>query len=55
MGKRLTSGNYYITRDIFFADLHRMIKNAKTFNPKGNTYHTAAVNLEKLIDQLEKQ
>jgi histone acetyltransferase len=43
--KRLKKG-YYITREIFFADLQRMVDNCKTYNPETTEYYTAAVTLE---------
>eukprot|EP00727_Mastigamoeba_balamuthi_P011886 m51a1_g732 putative histone acetyltransferase kat2a (345) ;mRNA; f:480381-481914 len=46
MGRRLESREYYVTREIFIADLRRMLDNCKVFNPKGSTYHTAALELE---------
>jgi histone acetyltransferase len=43
--KRLKRG-YYITREIFLADLQRMVDNCKTYNAETTEYYTAAVTLE---------
>ncbi|KAA6395446.1 MAG: putative Histone acetyltransferase [Streblomastix strix] len=46
---RLYSGTYYITPELFKADLQRMVTNAKLYNKVGTPYHDAALALQILI------
>ena len=49
IGNRLNEGQYYITKDIFFADLRRMCENCKVYNKEGTVYFTCAAQIEKLL------
>ena len=43
---------YYRRREMFLADLLRMVENCKKFNPEGHDFHTAAVRLEQFVVRL---
>jgi len=49
--KRLDTNNYYITEDIFFADLRRMLENCKTYNNEDTLYYKCAANVEKALSE----
>lgn len=49
MQKRLDDGHFYVTKDIFIADLRRMVENCKTYNGKGHYVTDLANQLEKLF------
>jgi len=51
IGDRLATGEYYITKDIFFADLKRMIENSKTYNAEGTEYYDCAAQLDLMISK----
>jgi len=44
--KKLNAGNYYITREMFIADLQRMCDNCKTYNKEGTIWHVCAIKIE---------
>jgi ribosomal protein S18 acetylase RimI-like enzyme/vacuolar-type H+-ATPase subunit H len=44
--KRLNQGNYYITKDIFFADLKRMCDNCRIYNREDTEYYKCAQDIE---------
>lgn len=46
--KRLDDGNFYVTKDIFIADLRRMVQNCKTYNGKSQ-FTDMALQLEKVF------
>ena len=46
MQKRVDDGNYYITQEMVWADLKRMMENCKTFNEKPHPYFHLAERLE---------
>lgn len=45
MEQKLNAG-FYITQEMFYADLIRMIENCKTYNGTGNVYYECALALE---------
>lgn len=47
--KRLDSGWFYVTKEIFVADLKRMVDNCKTYNGKNHYVTDMAVQLEKVF------
>eukprot|EP01112_Ceratiomyxa_fruticulosa_P018923 TRINITY_DN6120_c0_g1_i2.p1 TRINITY_DN6120_c0_g1~~TRINITY_DN6120_c0_g1_i2.p1 ORF type:complete len:744 (-),score=144.71 TRINITY_DN6120_c0_g1_i2:111-2195(-) len=47
--ERLESKAYYITKEIFFADIKRMTDNCKTYNAQGTQYYDCAVDLEQVL------
>lgn len=47
--KRLDSGWFYVTKEIFVADLRRMVENCKTYNGKSHCVTELAVQLEKVF------
>lgn len=49
MQKRLDDGRFYVTKDIFIADLRRMVENCKTYNGKGHYVTEMANQLEKFF------
>lgn len=49
MQKRLDDGHFYFTKDIFIADLRRMVENCKTYNGKGHYVTEMAIQLEKMF------
>lgn len=49
MQKRLDQGYFYITKEIFIADLRRMVDNCKTYNGKGHYVTDMACQLEKIF------
>lgn len=44
--KRVEAGNYYITKEIFLADIRRMCANCKTYNHPDTEYYKCANDLE---------
>lgn len=44
--KRLDAGNYYITKDIFIADVKRVCDNCKLYNREDTEYYKCAQDLE---------
>jgi len=53
--ERLQTKQYYITKDIFFADLVRMCENCRTYNSEGTQYYEAACEIEKVIKKWQTQ
>lgn len=53
--EKLKSRTYYINRDLFVADLRRMLQNCKTFNASDTSYHKCAVHLEAFLDERLKK
>ncbi|KAM9967351.1 hypothetical protein ACTFIW_001435 [Dictyostelium discoideum] len=49
---RLATGNYYITKNIFLADLKRMCNNCREFNGENSPYYDNADRLEKYCKNL---
>ncbi|EGC39711.1 histone acetyl transferase [Dictyostelium purpureum] len=49
---RLAANNYYITKNIFLADLKRMCNNCREFNGEGTVYFEVADRLEKFCKNL---
>eukprot|EP01132_Coremiostelium_polycephalum_P004079 gene4079-5107_t len=49
ISERLATNNYYITKNIFLADLKRMCNNCKEYNGEGSEYFHIADRLEKYI------
>lgn len=49
MQKRLDDGWFYVTKEIFIADLKRMVENCKTYNGKGHYVTDLALTLEKVF------
>lgn len=47
--ERLRSQSYYISSDLFIADLRRMLDNCKVFNDVQTSYHKCAVALGKFL------
>jgi hypothetical protein len=47
--QRAETGNYYITKDIFFADFRRMCDNCKLYNKEDTVYYKCATSIEKLL------
>jgi len=52
MEKRLDEGNYYITRDIFLADLRRMCQNCRQYNGPNNVYYDCAEAIERYVEEV---
>eukprot|EP01094_Clydonella_sp_ATCC50884_P002880 TRINITY_DN12202_c0_g1_i2.p1 TRINITY_DN12202_c0_g1~~TRINITY_DN12202_c0_g1_i2.p1 ORF type:complete len:793 (+),score=237.86 TRINITY_DN12202_c0_g1_i2:135-2513(+) len=46
---RLSEGNYYITKNIFYADLRRMVENCKLYNKEDTVFYKCAVNIQRVI------
>lgn len=46
MEKRLQKGNYYITKEIFLADLKRMCDNCRIYNREDTEYYKCANDIE---------
>lgn len=46
---RLNDGYFYVTKEIFIADLRRMVENCKTYNGKGHYVTDMAIQLEKIF------
>jgi len=44
--ERKLDAGFYITQEMFYADLVRMIENCKTYNGQGNVYYDCAIALE---------
>eukprot|EP00163_Fabomonas_tropica_P026823 TRINITY_DN5053_c0_g1_i1.p1 TRINITY_DN5053_c0_g1~~TRINITY_DN5053_c0_g1_i1.p1 ORF type:complete len:623 (+),score=164.61 TRINITY_DN5053_c0_g1_i1:1243-3111(+) len=57
MEKQLHKGTFYRTKDIFTADLKRMMENSKLYNADNMEYKKTAIDLEKffkpLLDEIE--
>lgn len=49
MQERLDEGWFYVTKEIFIADLKRMVENCKTYNGKGHYVTDLAIQLEKVF------
>lgn len=49
MQERLEDGWFYVTKEIFIADLRRMVENCKTYNGKGHYVTDLAIQLEKVF------
>ncbi len=49
--QRLKSGTYYVTLDIFTADLRRMFTNCRIYNAAETIYYKIANKLESFMDQ----
>eukprot|EP00301_Raphidiophrys_heterophryoidea_P004748 c12040_g1_i1.p1 GENE.c12040_g1_i1~~c12040_g1_i1.p1 ORF type:complete len:686 (-),score=172.98 c12040_g1_i1:216-2273(-) len=49
--KRVESKEYYKTRDIFFADLKRMIKNCKEYNADDTVFYKCAEEIDRLLKE----
>ncbi|KAK9861252.1 hypothetical protein WJX84_008428 [Apatococcus fuscideae] len=49
--KRLSSARYYLTLDIFLADLRRMISNCHIYNGADTVYYKQGSKLESFLDQ----
>lgn len=47
MQKRLDDAYFYVTKEIFIADMKRMVENCKTYNGKGHYVTDMALQLEK--------
>lgn len=52
---RLQSQSYYMTLEIFLADLRRMIVNCKTFNDDTTTYYQCAEAMKTVVHAALKQ
>ncbi len=52
---RLKSKTYYVTRDLFVADLRRMLQNCKAFNDAQSSYYKCATALEAFIEERLKK
>jgi len=53
--ERLSRGNYYIAKEIFYADIQRMCDNCKKFNAEGTEYYQCAVDIENLMKRAQQQ
>ena len=51
MQKRVETGKYYITLEIFLADLKRIWANAKHYNGEETIFAKAANQLDRFVDQ----
>lgn len=51
IGARLASGRFYITLDIFLADLRRIWANARLYNREDTVYYRQANQLEEFVDE----
>lgn len=51
MQKRVESGRYYITLEIFLADLKRIWSNAKHYNGEETIFAKAANQLDRFVDE----
>eukprot|EP00803_Ostreobium_quekettii_P010853 evm.model.scf_529.6 EVM.evm.TU.scf_529.6 scf_529:70579-77369(-) len=49
--ERLVSGSYYITLEIFLADLRRMWHNCRTYNSDNTFYYKCAEKLDKFVSK----
>ena len=49
--KRLASGKYYITLEIFQADVRLIFRNAKLYNAADTYWYKAASRLEQYFEQ----
>lgn len=52
MQKRLETGQYYITREIFLADIKRMCDNCRGYNGPDNVYYDCAEEIEAFTNSL---
>ena len=50
--RRLDAGNFYITRELFLADVKRMCNNCRTYNAKDTVYYKCADDMEKRINEI---
>eukprot|EP01119_Soliformovum_irregulare_P004158 TRINITY_DN15172_c0_g1_i1.p1 TRINITY_DN15172_c0_g1~~TRINITY_DN15172_c0_g1_i1.p1 ORF type:complete len:618 (-),score=145.65 TRINITY_DN15172_c0_g1_i1:16-1869(-) len=48
--KRVDEGNYYLTREIFVADLRRMCENCRLYNKEDTEYYKCANDLEEFVN-----
>lgn len=55
ISKRLESGQYYISLDIFIADIVRMFENAKKYNDSETIYYKNAVDLLRIFKKAIKE
>jgi histone acetyltransferase len=53
VAKRLESRNYYITKNIFIADVKRMCQNCFTYNPEGSPYYALGKKMEEIMKQFD--
>lgn len=53
--ERLKSKTYYVTRDLFVADLRRMLQNCKSFNDAQSSYYKCATALEAFVEERLKK
>ena len=51
IGERLARGNYYLTLEIFVADLHRIFANARFYNAADSIFVKLANRLEDKLEQ----
>ena len=51
MEERLQRGNYYMTLEIFVADLHRIFANARIYNAIDSIFVKLANRLEDKVEQ----
>jgi histone acetyltransferase len=49
--KRLDSGTYYLTLNIFVADVNRMCANARVYNAAETVYYKLANKVEALLEE----
>lgn len=51
IGERLARGNYYLTLEIFVADLHRIFANTRFYNAADSIFVKLANRLEDKLEQ----
>ena len=51
IGQRLDSGRYYLTLDMFVADVNRMCANARVYNSAETIYFKLANRVEAFLDE----
>jgi len=51
MEERLKRGNYYLTLEIFVADIHRIFANARIYNAADSIFVKLANRLEDTVEQ----
>jgi hypothetical protein len=52
MEKRLDTGQFYITREIFIADLRRMCQNCRRYNGPNNVYYDCAETIDRFVEEV---
>jgi hypothetical protein len=52
MEKRLDTGQFYITREIFMADLRRMCQNCRRYNGPNNVYYDCAETIDRFVEEV---